>query len=352
VQVLLYGATGYTGALIARAAVQRGLAPILAGRKGALVSALAGELGLPHRAFALDDPRALDQGLADIDVVLHCAGPFVHTSEPMASACLRQRAHYLDVTGEIAVFEALAARDAEARHAGVMLMPGVGFDVVPSDCLALHLKQRLPTAAHLALGFHAGGGLSHGTAATMVENLGEGGLVRRGGVITRVPAAWKTRDVDFGDGLRTAVTIPWGDVATAYHSTGIPDIEVYLAMPSGTRTFLRLSRLFEPLLRTGLVRRLARSRIPTGGPSAAARARGRSLLWGEATDARGARAVSRLRGPEGYDMTVATALLVLERVLAGQAPTGYQTPSRAYGADLVLAVPGVERHDEPIDAPR
>ena len=347
-QSLIYGVTGYTGDLIARAARQRGLQPILAGRNSASVSALARELGLQQRVFALDDRTALDQGLAGVGVVLHCAGPFVHTAEPMASACLRQRVHYLDVTGEIAVFEALAARDAEARRAGVMLLAGVGFDVVPSDCLALHLKLRLPSATRLALGFQASGGLSHGTATTVAENLGQGGLVRRGGVITRVPAAWKTREIDFGEGPRGAVTIPWGDVATAYHSTGIPDIEVYLALPARARTWLRLSRSLEPLLRLGVVRRFVKGRIKPGGPSAAQRARGRSLLWGEASDAVGNRVVSRLRGPEGYDLTVATALLALQRVLAGQAPVGYQTPARAYGADFVLEVPSVERHDDPV----
>src|SRR3712207_3296995 len=145
----------------------------------------------------------------------------------MAEACLSAGVHYLDITGEIGVFEALAARDAQARAAGVMLMPGVGFDVVPTDCLAAHLKRRLPSATRLALGFEAAGRLSRGTARTVIENLGAGGLVRQGGELKRVPAAWRTRVIDFGAGPRTAMTIPWGGVVTAYHSTGIPTIEVY-----------------------------------------------------------------------------------------------------------------------------
>src|SRR5262245_11521378 len=208
---LLYGANGYTGALIARAAAARGHRPVLAGRNAAAVAALGRDLGLDHRAFALDSPAVVAEGVRGMKAVLHCAGPFAHTSRPMADACLEEGVHYLDITGEVAVFEALAARDAEARAAGVMLLPGAGFDVVPSDCLAAHLKRRLPSATRLALGLLALGKRSRGTATTVLENLPRGGLVRRGGVLKRVPAAWRKREIDFGSGPVQAITIPWGD---------------------------------------------------------------------------------------------------------------------------------------------
>src|SRR5687768_7026139 len=133
---LLYGATGYTGRLITRVAAEYGVRPILAGRNRAAVAALAHEHGLEHRAFALDDVAAMYRALGAVSAVLHCAGPFSRTSEPMASACIRTGTHYIDITGEIDVMEQLHARDAEAREARVMLLPGAGFDVVPSDCLA------------------------------------------------------------------------------------------------------------------------------------------------------------------------------------------------------------------------
>jgi short subunit dehydrogenase-like uncharacterized protein len=271
----------------------------------------------------------------------------------VADACLRaarrgQPVHYLDITGEIAVFEGLAARDAEARGAGVMLLPGVGFDVVPSDCLAAHLARRVPGARRLALAFRALGAPSRGTRATMAENLGRPGAVRRGGRIVPVPPAWRTRQVDFGDGRpRPATTIPWGDVSTAWHSTGIPDVEVYMAMPAALRRLLALSRLAAPLLATGPVRRFAAARARGGaaGPDAAARAAGASLLWGEAVADDGRRAEARLRGPEGYTLTALAAVHLAAKVLDGAAPAGFQTPSRAYGADVVLELPGVERVD-------
>lgn len=345
---LIYGANGYSAQLIARLARERGLRPILGGRNAIQLAALGTSLGLEHRVFPLDDPAAVAGQLAGLRVVLHCAGPFAHTYGVMSAACLRARTHYLDITGEVAVFEGLAALDARARAAGVLLMPGVGFDVVPSDCLAAHLKRRLPTATRLALGFQAIGKVSRGTATTMVENIGRGGLVRRNGKLIEVPPAWRTRFIDFGAGRTGAVTIPWGDVATAFYSTGIPNIEVYMAAPPLTRVLSVLLRFLGPVLALRWVQARLKRRIRAGpaGPSDEERARGRSLLWGEAGDDNGNRVVSRLRGPEGYTLTALTALAVVERVLRGDVPTGFQTPSRAFGADFILTVPGVERHDE------
>jgi short subunit dehydrogenase-like uncharacterized protein len=348
VSFLLYGANGYTGQLLAREAVVRGLRPVLAGRNAEAVTTLARQLGLEHRIFTLDDEAATRAGLDGMTAVLHCAGPFAHTAQPMADACLEARVHYLDITGEISVFEMLAQRDTEAMAAGVLLLPGAGFDVVPSDCLAAHLHQRLPGAKHLTLAFHGIGRFSRGTATTVVENLHQGGVVRRNSALTSVPAAWRTRDIDFGQGPTLAVTIPWGDVSTAYRSTGIGDIEVYTAASRRQVRLMRLSRWLAPLLRSSWMQRFLKRRIQARppGPSDEERARGRTFLWGEASDGEGRRVVSRLRGPEGYTFTMQTALAAMTRVLNGDAPPGYQTPSLAYGPDFVLDVPDVERTDE------
>jgi short subunit dehydrogenase-like uncharacterized protein len=344
---LLYGANGYTGKLIARLCRERSLHPILAGRDAATIEQLAVEHGLEHRVFALDDSAAIAAALSEVSVVLHCAGPFSRTSKPMADACLRTKTHYLDITGEATVIETLAARDREAKSAGVMLLPCVGFDVVPSDCLAAHLKRRLPSATHLALGIQGMGRVSRGTATTMVENINRGGLVRRDGKLTPVPAAWKTREIDFGRGAVTATTIPWGDVATAFYSTGIPNIEVYAAMPASLRRVMKLTRPFGRLLGSETVQRFLKKRIKAQppGPNEEERARGKSFVWGEVKDDSGNRAVSRLRGPEGYTLTALAALTIVGHVLAGNFSIGFQTPSKAYGADLILEIEGITRED-------
>jgi short subunit dehydrogenase-like uncharacterized protein len=345
---ILYGANGYTGALVARLAASRGHRPILAGRRADAVFALAEELSLERRLFSLEDATRVDEGLRGMSLVLHCAGPFSRTSRPMADACVRTRTHYLDLTGEAEVLEALAARDGEARAAGVMLLPACGFDVVATDCLGAHLKRRLPGARRLALGFEALGGVSRGTALTAIEALPRGGLVRRGGVLTAVPAAWKTRRIDFGRGPRTAMTIPWGDVSTAWRSTGIPDTEIYVAASIALRALARSSRWLRGLLASAPVQRFleARIRARPSGPSHEDRRRGRTFVWAEAEDDAGGRVTSRLVTPEAYAFTALSALAAVERVLAGQAPAGFQTPSLAFGPDFVLDVEGVARTDE------
>lgn len=336
---LIYGANGYTGELITRYAVERGMRPVIAGRNEAAIAKLAEKHGLEYRVFALDEREKVDAALQEVSMVLHCAGPFSITSRPMVEACLRNGKHYTDITGEIAVFEACAALDARAKEAGIMIMPGVGFDVVPSDCLALHLRERLPSATRLTLAFYGIGRISHGTQATMAMNVGKGGAARKGGKITSVPAAWKTRKVDFGSGvIKTAVTIPWGDVSTAYYSTGIPNIEVYTVVSKSALKLMKLSRYLGWLLATGPIQKLLQSKIPPGGPGDDERARGKTLLWGEARDADGNRVEARQQGPEGYTTTALAALKIAEEVLSGNFLPGFQTPAKAYGPDLILEI--------------
>lgn len=342
---LIYGANGYTGELITRYAVERDLKPILAGRSENKLQPLAQKHGLEYRIFTLEDTAKLDAALQEVEFVLHCAGPFSLTSAQMVAACLRNKKHYLDITGEIAVFEALAARDKEAKDAGIMIMPGVGFDVVPSDCLAKHLKNRLPSADNLSLAFYGLGKISHGTQYTMTMNIGNGGAVRRDGTITNVPAAWKTREIDFGEVIKTGVTIPWGDISTAFYTTGIPNIEVYTVLPPTNLKMLKYSRYFGWLMSIGFLKDFALRQIPEGGASDEERAEGKTYLWGEASDKDGNKAVSRLKTPEGYTLTALTALQIAEKILDGNFRAGFQTPAGCYGADLILEIENVSREN-------
>lgn len=346
--LLLYGATGYTGQLIAEYAGQYGLQPILAGRSEEKVKALAARWSLPWRVGDLNDPAALDALLKGVTVVLHAAGPFQHTAKPMLEACLRNRVHYLDITGEIAVFEMAARMDERAKAAGIMLLPGAGFDVVPTDCLALYLKEKLPDASHLQLAFASGAGLSHGTATTMAENLGEGGAVRKNGKITRVSVlGHKTMKVPFPGKTLFVMTIPWGDVSTAFYSTGIPNIETYTGVSPSAYKWIRWQRYVNWLLRTAMVRNFVKRSIQKrpAGPSPEKRKRAVSLVWGKVSNDAGVAVEANMRTPEGYTLTALTSLLIAKKVLAGHAPTGFQTPAKAYGAGLILEIEGVERFD-------
>lgn len=348
---LIYGATGYTGELIARRAASAGMRPVLSGRNAAAVARLANELSLPHIAAHVDDPGSLDRAIDMTHglhrLVLNCAGPFGRTADQVSNACMRKSVNYLDITGEINVFELLSRKGSRARHMGVMLLPGVGFDVVPSDCLAAYVARRVPTATRLVIAIHAGSRISRGTALTSIENMGLGGAVRRDGRIQRIPGAWKDRLVEFDKGPIRVTTMPWGDVATAWYSTGIPNIEVYMAIPAGMRRVLRYGRLAMPLLSSRPVKMLLASRVKSGppGPTAEQRERGKSRFWAEASEESGNSFAAKLFAPEGYELTVRTALECVFRTLNGMATAGFQTPSRAFGADLILSIEGVQRED-------
>jgi short subunit dehydrogenase-like uncharacterized protein len=344
---LIYGANGFVGRVIARMAVEQGLQPVVAGRSAAAIQALGETLGVESRVFDLADPAAVDVGLAGMPLVLHCAGPFIYTYKAIAEGCLRSGAHYLDLTGEVAVYSALAERDAEAQARGVMLMPGAGFDVVPSDCLAVYLKERLPSATYLALAFHSRGpgNIPPGTARTSVENLQYPTRLRRGGQIIVAPEPGKTRSIDFGYGPRRAGLISWGDIFMAYHSTGIPNIENYIVLPERLVRMLALFSRLRPIFKYQWVRDLVTPLIPAGS-TPEQRLQTKTHIWGEVTDNQGNRAAARLHGPEpGVDWTALAALGVVKRVLAGDFKPGFQTPGRVYGADFALEAPGVTRED-------
>jgi short subunit dehydrogenase-like uncharacterized protein len=336
--LLIYGANGYTGELIAREAVRRGHKPVLAGRSAEKLAPLAKELGLESRVFPLDTPQ-----LDGIEAVLHCAGPFVHTSAPMVRACIAASAHYLDITGEIPVFEQIMSRNDDASRAGVTLIPGVGFDVIPTDCLAAMLAARLPGATELELAFYSPGAeISRGTLKTMIESIGDGGAIRRDGKIVRVPPAFETKEIAFSIGPRMAMTIPWGDVSTAFHTTGIPNIRVYTAASPKSIARMRRLRPFLPLLAIKPINRLLQTFANRRtGPDETRRASGRTYLWGRVSD--GKRDVTMtMTTPEGYAFTVSSAVTAVEQLLNSPKRLGAFTPAKFFGAEFVTTLPGVQ----------
>jgi short subunit dehydrogenase-like uncharacterized protein len=340
-RLLVYGAYGYTGELISRAAAEQGLDPILSGRDAGRVESLAAELGVAARPFGLGSGD-IAAHLDDVAVVVHCAGPFVDTAAPMVTACLAAGAHYLDITGEIDVFEDVFARSEAAREAGVVLCPGAGFDVVPTDCVAARLAEEMPDAVRLDLGWEMELDLSPGTAKTTVRGLAQGGRRRVGGRIETVPLALDDRTIDFGGGPTTATTIAWGDVSTAYRSTGIPDIVCWAATPPGLiAQYRRLDRI-RGLLALAPVRALALAVAGrTRGPDAEALASGTTRVWGEVHDEAGATRVARLSLGNPYQLTVDSSLALARRLLEDPpAEGGTCTPSQLMGWRFVEGLPG------------
>ncbi|MBL8062719.1 MAG: saccharopine dehydrogenase NADP-binding domain-containing protein [Anaerolineales bacterium] len=347
-KILVYGSYGYTGQLIVERAMKQGLQLLLAGRDEKQLQAQAEKFGLDYRAFSLDNTPALDSALQEVDAVLHCAGPFVLTFRQIAEACIRNKKHYVDISGEIEGFEALAAMDADAKQAGVMLLPGGGFDVAPSDCLIAYTAGKLPGATNLELYIKSiGSGISRGTARSGIENSHRQGRIRRDGKIVSVPNVWDSKLVDFGRGPSRLVTMGWGDVSTAYHSTGIPNVTVYMSFPKAMINGMRLTRFVGPLLYTRTARDFIKWLIGiffSPGPSRKQNETGFSLMIAEVSD--GTKTVrAKLRTPEAYYLTALTSVEIMKRILADDYKPGFQTPSKAYGADFILQFDGVQRED-------
>lgn len=340
---MIYGANGYTGELIARTAVDQGLKPILGGRNKEKINTLASELGLESRVFTLNEPLNVQAGLSGIDLVLHCAGPFSETSAPMIEGCISARIHYLDITGEIGVFEHAHAQTKRAQEAGVIICSGVGFDVIPTDCVALKLKELLPDATHLSLGFDSDSGISPGTFKTMLQGLSSGSAERKNGIITEFPMGTKHQFIDFGRGFRSAMAIPWGDVSTAFYTTGIPNINTWIPMPSYKIIGARSINWLKPILAKPLLQKALKTWVDNSitGPTEEARKNSPAYIWGEATNEDGEKKTVRIQTANVYDLTVFGALAVTTRLLETDLPGGGSyTPAALFGAALIEQLPG------------
>lgn len=343
---LLYGATGFSGGLIAAEAARRAHALILAGRDAERLGELARTLGRPQRVFGLEDRAAIEKGLMGVRLVLNCAGPFSLTANALAQACLRLGVHYLDISSEVADFRSLHRLDGRARDNGVLLLPGVGTGVLPSDALALHLKQRLPSAVTLSLAMlqqHAR--LSRGSLRTLVESLRSQAYVRESGQLRPTELNLTSREVDFGSGGRhRVVSFPWrGDLFSAGISTGLQFVSCFVGVPF----LLQLAMRQRKLISSGPLARLLDRYVERAprGPDAKERSRARTWFWGEVVNDVGTRASSLLAGPDGYTLTTQAALYAVERVLSGDTPEGWCTPSQVFGTDPLRALPGLSLSD-------
>jgi short subunit dehydrogenase-like uncharacterized protein len=345
-KVLLYGANGYTGTLIARYAKDYHLQPILAGRNKTEIETLAAQLNLPYKVFLLDDAAALNSALEEVAVVIHAAGPFHYTAKQMVEACIASGTHYMDINGDISVFEFIKKYNDKAKQAGVMLLPGSGFDVVPTDCLALSLKNQLPDATHLEIVFiPVGGQISHGTATTMAGKAGEGSVVREQGRFVKKPIGHKGKWIEMDGKNLFAMTIPWGDISTAFFTTSIPNIETYTGMKPSVYRLLKFQFLFNWLLRTKTVRANLQKKInqKPAGPTDEKRAKAKTYVWGSVKNAAGKEVTGKLVCADGYTVTAHASLLIAQKILNGNFKPGYQTPASCYGEKLVYEIPGTKK---------
>lgn len=340
--VLIYGAYGYTGTLIVELAVSKGYKPAIGGRNDNKVTELAEKYDLPYYIFESNDQKGWDTALTDKQLLLNCAGPFSLTIKDILPACLRNKVHYLDITGEIDVFSYVSKFDEEAKKLGITLLPGTGFDVVPTDCLALYLKQQLPDATHLELAFDSQSGLSRGTALSILNRFHEGSAIRENGKIVPQKTSSSSRIIEFGGEKRNCVGIAWGDIFTAYHSTGIPNIKVFTGMPIETMNTMRKASKWAWLIRSWPIYQILRALVKTKvvGPSEEVRENLLTYLWGKVTNSEGKQVIAEMHTPESYKLTAITAVLCAEEVLEGNVKSGYTTPAEAFGSEFIVKAGG------------
>jgi len=342
---LIYGASGYTGTRIVELAVKKGLKPVISGRSEAKIKLLAEKYGLAYLIFGLNNNELIVKHLEKFPLVLNCAGPFTRTAKSLVEACLVSKTHYLDITGEIEVFELIKSYHKKALESKIILMPGVGFDVVPTDCMADYLHKQLPDATHLELAFaNVGGSISHGTTTTMLESLGKTGAARENGKLVPKPIGAKGKMIDFGKIKHFTMTIPWGDVSTAHHTTGIPNIETYAGAPRLAYYFMKLQWFFNPILRSGFIKRQLQNYVDKKitGPTESQSQKGKSFIWGKVTNAQGKTAEARLTTPEGYQLTAEASLLIAQKVTDSKSIAGYQTPAGMFGYALISEISGTQ----------
>jgi short subunit dehydrogenase-like uncharacterized protein len=314
---MIYGAAGYTGTLIARHAHERGHRPLLAGRNATAITALAEHLDLPRRALALDDPAALSAALADVDLVLNAAGPFLHTAAPLAEACLAAGVHYVDIGNELQVFRALYAMDQRAQRAGVAVIPGVGFGVVATNCLARYVSDAIGGARHLEVAAVAATARQGpGIAASVRENLPYGGWTRRAGRLHPQPLGSGITTIALPDGPCRVMPFPTGDLEAAFNATGAPDITAYSPVPAD----------------------------PVPADSQAGSEVYRSFGWARAVGPDGATVQAVLQTGESYAFTAAASVRAVEETLT-RSPRGALSPATAFGADFTITIPDTTRID-------
>jgi short subunit dehydrogenase-like uncharacterized protein len=327
---LLYGAYGYTGELIAREALLRGHKPVIAGRSKEKLATLAESLDLEYQVFDLKDSK-LEKTISEFDLVFHAAGPYIYTSAPMVEACLKTGTNYLDITGEIPVLENHFKLDEDFRQKEIALIPAVGFDVVPSDCLGKYVSEKIDNPTHLEIAFTMEGGISPGTLKTMLTHISKGILTRKNGELVKLPHGTKSLEVRFPDKIRKVVPTQWADIITSYISTEIPNITDYIAPPKKTLELMSAVNSVDGDVQEWIERNVK-------GPDEKTRTTAQSYLWARVSNDQGEEAEAWLETMDGYQLTAVAGVRSVEKVFKLR-PKGALTPALAFGKDFILELP-------------
>jgi len=317
-KLLIYGATGYTGTLIAREAAKRGLDFEIAGRSEDKLSALAAELKVQYHVFPVGDIEGWKKSLEGKTALLNIAGPFSETAEQAMEASIKFKVHYFDITAEVDIYRLAESKDAAAKAAGIMLLSGAGL-FATYDPLVVHTARRVKNPVAMRAAFKYSGGFTPGSVASASNIVNAGLLVRKNGEIKKITEAPSVA-FDLGDGPEEFSLMPLGGVVLSFKSTGIPDIEEYFKMALPAESTNEGTMKFE-------------EGHPKDGQNTE-----RSKIFVEVTGEDGTVARSMVDTPDGYMPTVTSVVEVVNHALNGSFKTGFQSPASAYGAELLTSL--------------
>jgi short subunit dehydrogenase-like uncharacterized protein len=301
-KLMIYGAAGYTGKMAATNAQKAGVQVVIAGREQdkAKFIALASELGVEYRLFAVDDLPASKAALSDIGILLNCAGPFMLTAEPLMKACIEAGVHYLDIAAELDSYQLAETLDQAATAAVAML-----------GSLAAHAAKRVSKPHSVSIAMHVAGGFSRGSAISASENVNTGLLHRVDGkLISRSPQ--DVRDFDFGNGPASSFPVTLPDLITIWRATDIPNIETFVYLTDGAFPEGDLAAMPD-------------------GPTVDERDANRYQAAVEVSGEDGTVVRSILETVNGYTFTTIAAAEAARRVLSGEVRPGFQTPAGLFG---------------------
>ncbi len=335
---MVYGANGYSAQLIIEELIQRGIKPILAGRNLESIQNVAEKFSCDYRVFDLNYDNESENSLEDIHTLINCAGPFKYTAKDMIDYCLATKTNYIDITGEIPAFAYAFGCNNRAKESGIVILPGAGFDVIPTDCLARRLSEQMPDAVKLKLGFvNRKGGISRGTTLTSLEFISGKGKVRRNGKVVDSPLGEFSIKVKHRNFSMYGISIPWGDVFTAYISTRIPNIQVYM----GVSKFIFVSKQFVVLLlhlfNIPFIKRVSANFVSKNftGPDKETRDNTKTFIWGMVENEKGERIEQSYCVLEGYNLTAKGATESALKIMSNELKPGTYTPSLAFGSDFL-----------------
>jgi len=346
---MIYGAYGYTGMLIAEEAVRRGHKPVLAGRAQEKLVPFAKRLGLDWVVFDLQDEQRLKGIIQNFTLVFNAAGPFTHTCEPMVRACLDTKTNCVDIAGELTVLEHILSLDQQARRKDIVLIPGLGFDVIATDCMARYVAEKIndPTQLEIATVTSITSKPSPGTIRSILDIVSKGTIARRQRQLVKIPVGLGEKRIRFIDQERTVLPVTLGDLVTAYRTTGIPDITTFVGFSEREATlYKRTQPLYRRLFSFAPLRRLVQKQTSklARGPDEHMRRTNRSQVWVCARNKKGVERHAWLETIEAYQFTAVAGVLCVEKLLINDFH-GALTPGLAFGADLVLNIPGSTRVD-------